>query len=144
VQQGAGLANEQDATRGDANRDRFVTAADLNLWMLQFAAVPSGIPNSVYFKLYFDPAGIIEGQVTAVVDGGGRYALGAANGLVVADDRYDFDVVESIGPNSRFEGESFLRPQAKSGSAARLRHVVRLSSARSQQWNVGGDCGDRV
>ena len=59
-----------------------------------------GVPESVCFKLYFDPVGIIEGQVTVVVDapqtGSNRFTLGGGNGLIAADSRFDFDVVETL------------------------------------------------
>ncbi len=94
-QSGLGLTNQLDNRQGDANLDQTVDSGDLVIWRNQFAKPLTGIPQSVCFKLYFDPAGIVEGQVHAFVEGG-NFALGNGNGLILADDRYDFLVDESI------------------------------------------------
>jgi hypothetical protein len=120
-QRGVGRTNETNNSQGDANADHSVTTLDVGLWRNQFATVPAGLPESVCFKLYFDPAGIIEGQVTVVVDapqtGASRFTLGTGNGLIAVDPRFDFDVVESIklqNGRERFEAQVHftLKPTA--------------------------------
>jgi hypothetical protein len=99
-QQGMGRTNESNNGHGDANADHVVSVPDFNMWKTQFTNVPTGIPESVYFKLYFDPAGVVDGQVTVVVDvpqtGSNRFAVGTGNGLIAKDFRFDFSVVDSV------------------------------------------------
>jgi hypothetical protein len=114
-QRGTGHTSESNNGRGDANADKVVGPDDLSLWRNTYNKTPGGAPESVCFKLYFDPAGILEGQVTLSVDappGSNRFALGIGNGLIAADPRFDFDVVESIvnvGGRERYEAKvSFM------------------------------------
>lgn len=107
-QRGMGLNNQSNNSRGDANGDLFVNGLDFGLWKTQLATVPVGIPQSVLFKLYFDPAGIVEGQVSVVVEApqtpNNKFAVGSGNGIISADPRYDFSVVnESVSFVAGFE-----------------------------------------
>ncbi len=119
-QQGMGRVNESNNVHGDANLDHLVSTLDLDLWNAEFANPVSAIPDSVAFKLYFDPQGIIDGQTTVVLESttflGNRFALGSGNGLIARDPRYNFNVVESlqiIGSNLRYEAQ--VRFTLKSG-----------------------------
>ncbi len=112
-QLGMGLTNEKDNTHGDANIDRTVDVRDLGVWLSQFAQPPKGIPDSVCFKLFFDPAGVIEGRVTVVVDapqaGTNRFVLGSDNGLIAADSRFDVAVenetIQVVDLRERYEAQ---------------------------------------
>jgi len=112
-QRGAGRINQANKSQGDANADRVVSDLDYRLWSTQLGTTPSGIPDSVAFKLYFDPEGIVDGQVTVVVDApqgnSDRFALGADNGLLVQDPRYDFFIesenVIADGVRIRYEAK---------------------------------------
>jgi hypothetical protein len=119
-QRGAGFGLELDNERGDANGDRVVNRGDLDVWTNHFGLPPVGVPDSVAFKLYFDPEGILEGQVTVVVDvpesGQSRLAVGVGNGLIEADPRYSFTVMESVtNPPGREHFEAKVHFTLKSG-----------------------------
>jgi hypothetical protein len=61
-----------------------------------------GIPDSVCFKLYFDPQGIILGDVTAFVDapdpGGGqqRFGIGLENGISEKHPDYVVSILDTV------------------------------------------------
>lgn len=121
-QRGTGRGNQANKSQGDANADRVVTDLDYRLWTNQFATTPSGVPDSVAFKLYFDPDGIVDGQVTVVVDAphgsSDRFALGASNGLISQDPRYDFfiDSENVLVDGGRIRYEAKVRFIARSFS----------------------------
>lgn len=99
-QRGVGLIGQINKSLGDANRDGRIDQIDLNLWTQQFGA--AGIPDSVCFKLYFDPQGIIFGDVTAFVDapdpGGGqqRFGIGLENGISEKHPDYVVSILDTV------------------------------------------------
>ena len=53
---------------GDSNYDFSVNVYDHQLWKARFGTPPSLIPDAVAFKLFLDPRGIVDGQVTAFIE----------------------------------------------------------------------------
>lgn len=66
-QRGMGATGLFIANQGDANRDGLVASPDHALWKTQLGGA-APIAESVCFKLYFDPQGIVNGSVTVVID----------------------------------------------------------------------------
>lgn len=66
-QRGLGKSGQFMTTYGDADGNGQVDQADLNFWMSQYGA-PPGAAESVCFKLFLDPTGIVGGSVTAVIE----------------------------------------------------------------------------
>jgi hypothetical protein len=66
-QRGVGLTGQTNNSQGDADRNGTVNNMDLGLWMNKFGSA-GGHAAPVCFKLYLDPTGIADGQVTAFID----------------------------------------------------------------------------
>ncbi len=66
-QRGVGLTGQTNNSQGDADRNGSVNDLDLGLWMRKYGS-SGGHAAPVCFKLYLDPTGIADGQVTAFID----------------------------------------------------------------------------
>lgn len=53
---------------GDSNYDFSVNIYDHQLWKVRFGTPPSLIADAVAFKLFLDPRGVVDGQVTAFLE----------------------------------------------------------------------------
>lgn len=53
---------------GDSNYDFSVNVYDHQLWKARFGTPLSLIPDAVCFKLFLDPKGVVDGQVTAFLE----------------------------------------------------------------------------
>lgn len=86
-QRGQGQAGQFITSYGDADRNGFVNQVDYGSWKGQFGGIVP-LSDSLCFKLYFDPEGIVSGSVTLVLDvpnpqpGQTRLDLGGMTGLV--------------------------------------------------------------
>jgi hypothetical protein len=66
-QRGVGLSGQTNNSQGDADRNGAVNDLDLGLWMRNYGSA-GGHAAPVCLKLYLDPTGIADGQVTAFID----------------------------------------------------------------------------
>lgn len=66
-QRGVGLTGQTNNSQGDADRNGTVNDMDLGLWMSKYGSA-GGHAAPVCFKLYLDPTGIADGQITAFID----------------------------------------------------------------------------
>jgi hypothetical protein len=119
-QRGLGLTAQTNNFNGDADHNGVVDAVDMNLWRGKFG-MPAVTPDSVCFKLFFDPLGIIEGDVTAVLDvpdpgmGQSRFAIGSENGIIEAHPQYSVNVLSTMlsAPPGRQRLEAKIRFNAR-------------------------------
>jgi len=92
-QRGMGKNGLFITSSGDANRDGVVGTPDFSLWKSQLGGA-APVADSVCFKLYFDPQGIVNGSVTVVIDapnplpGQSRFMTSGDNGIADANPNY--------------------------------------------------------
>jgi hypothetical protein len=100
-QSGLGLSNQTDSSKGDADRNGVINGLDLDRWDYHFGARSEKemAQQSFCYKLYYEPEGIVEGNVTAVVDvpdpGMGQFRLdaGDSSGLISIHPQYSANVL---------------------------------------------------
>jgi hypothetical protein len=99
-QRGVGLTGQTNNSNGDADRSGTVNGIDLPLWRGKFGT-SGGLPAPLCFKLYLDPQGIVDGQVTAFVDsphpgfGDPRFVAADFTGVFQTHPEYEVSVLAS-------------------------------------------------
>jgi hypothetical protein len=99
-QSGRGLIAQINNNNGDADGSTVVNNIDLEMWTDQLGTTVEEIADSVCFKMFLDPEGIIEGQITAYVDvvapPPGQFRFGNHTTLIDIHPEYRADIVSSI------------------------------------------------
>jgi hypothetical protein len=99
-QSGRGLTAQTNNNNGDADGSTIVNNIDFEMWMDQLGTTVEEIADSVCFKMYLDPEGIIEGQITSYVDvvapPPGQFRFGNHTTLIDIHPAYRANIVSSI------------------------------------------------
>jgi hypothetical protein len=118
-QSGRGLTAQSNNSNGDADGSSVVNGLDLEMWAEQLGTTVDHIAESVCFKMFLDPEGITEGQITAYVDviapPPGQFRFGTHASLIDVHPAYRANVVSSIRtfPAGRQRIETKIHFQAR-------------------------------
>jgi hypothetical protein len=97
-QRGLGLGLESSNINGDGVRDGKVDDLDMDGWATEYG-LPIPLDDPVCFKLYLDPEGIIDGEVTAFVDapdpGPGQTRFNSRNNIIARHPQYNVNVLNT-------------------------------------------------
>jgi hypothetical protein len=97
-QRGLGMTLQSSNLNGDGVRDGTVNELDVQGWVGEYN-LPIVMDDSVCFKLYLDPEGIIDGEITAYVDvpdpGTGVSRFGGMGSVIARHPQYRVNVLNT-------------------------------------------------
>jgi hypothetical protein len=118
-QSGRGLTAQSNNNNGDADGSTVVNNIDFEMWMDQLGTTVHDVADSICFKMFLDPEGIIEGQITSYVDvvepPPGQFRFGDHTSLIDIHPAYRANIVSSIRtfPAGRQRIETKIHFQAR-------------------------------